>query len=101
MIHLVPVICDQVACEDVGELPVKIELDVQLCWDEATMELGSSGPFACNIDSQKRTAVLRHRLLPRDPEKSPELPTCALQVARQCASIASRVSIAAGSTAAR
>ncbi|CAE7781561.1 unnamed protein product [Symbiodinium pilosum] len=38
----------QVACEDVGELPVKIELDVQLCWDE------------------KRTAVLRHRLLPVD-----------------------------------
>lgn len=36
----------QVAAEDVGDLPVKIEFDVQLSWDET------------------RTAILRHRLVP-------------------------------------
>mmetsp|Transcript_52043 Transcript_52043/g.122143 ORF Transcript_52043/g.122143 Transcript_52043/m.122143 type:complete len:235 (+) Transcript_52043:69-773(+) len=46
----------QVAAEDVGDLPVKIEFDVQLFWDET------------------RTAILRHRLIPlREASEEPPL----------------------------
>ena len=65
--------CGQVASEDVGDLPAKIELDVLLCWEQETqlsqcVSLDASSLMLC---LQKRTAVLRHRILPQDSELAP------------------------------
>ena len=61
----------QVAAEDVGDLPVKIEFDVQLFWDEAALLAPLARRWHVWSDicaAQTRTAILRHRLIPQSPK---------------------------------